>query len=148
VAAAIAAAAAVQAHASPVTSLALHQVDATTLLVASTSADPALQLWHCHHGSSSRDSLQSSSSSFKELQEQLNQQFGEAAWQLQPPVHVGTQIQHCVALASLPNNTDVIVMATGGTDSHVRLFVRMPGVASDMLVAEKQEPDAKQQQQQ
>jgi hypothetical protein len=97
---------------------------------------------------SSNSSSSGSGNSFKELQEQLNQQFGEAAWQLQPPVHVGTQIQHCVALASLPNNTDVIVMATGGTDSHVRLFVRMPVVASDMLVAEKQEPDAKQQQQQ
>jgi len=39
-------------------------------------------------------------------------------------VHVRRQIQHCVALATLPEDPECVLMATGGTDSSVRLYVR------------------------
>jgi hypothetical protein len=113
-----------QAHQSAVTSLALHQLDANTLLLASTSADPQLQLWHCSHSSSSSNAHQ------QDLAELLQARFGPAAWQLQPPVHVGSQIQHCVALAELPEDPGWLVMATGGTECSIRLFVRGPTAAA------------------
>jgi hypothetical protein len=144
-AAAIAPAALLQAHQSAVTSLALHQINADTLLLASTSADPQLQLWHCNHTSSSSNASQQ-----EQQQQQLQACFGPQAWQLQPPVHVGSQIQHCVALTELPEDPGWLVMATGGTECSIRLFVRGPAAAaaSEAVTADEASPQQQQQQQQ
>jgi hypothetical protein len=127
-----------QAHQSAVTSLALHQVDAATLLLASTSADPQLQLWHCNHTRSSSSANQ---------QHHLQACFGPQAWQLQRPVHVGSQIQHCVALAELPEDPEWLVMATGGTECSIRLFVRGPAAAASEAAAADEASSQQQQQQ-
>jgi WD40 repeat protein len=95
------------------------------LLLASTSADPHVRLWECHHPSTSPQQQQQQDVQGCSLQEQqLQARFGAAAWRVQQPVHVGRQIQHCVALATLPEDPHCVLMATGGTDSTVRLYVR------------------------
>lgn len=100
------------------------------LLLASTSADPAVWLWllsNCGGGTQlplhAANGTTSGSSSSEQQQQVLQARFGAAAWQQQQPVHVGTQIQHCVALATLPEDPGCVLMATGGTDSTVRLWV-------------------------
>lgn len=110
-------------HESPVTSLALQVLDNHQLLLASTSADPCIRMWQCDL-SNCRSSPQLQQQCDPQQQLQLLQaRFGSAAWQQQPDVHVGRVIQHCVALATLPGNPGCVLMATGGTDSTIRLFV-------------------------
>lgn len=46
-------------------------------------------------------------------------------------MHVGRQIQHCVALATLPEDPSCVLLASGGTDSTVRLYVRDPDSSSN-----------------
>lgn len=138
-----------QAHNSPVTSLAVQELNSSTFLLASTSGDPQLQLWHCNHhaGQQQQQQLENDSNGHPPaddpIQPQLEQCFGPAAWQQLLPVPTGPQIQHCVALARLPEDPDWLVMATGGTDSTVRLFVRGPSSSS----SSERAPGQQQQQQ-
>lgn len=122
-----------QGHESPVTSLALQPLSQDVLLLASTSADPHVRLWECHHPSKSPQQQQQQDVQGCSVQEQqLQVRLGAAAWRVQQPVHVGRQIQHCVALATLPEDPHCVLMATGGTDSTVRLYVREGSSCADI----------------
>lgn len=123
-------------HESAVTSLALLQSSPGTLLLASTSADVQIRIWECMYGRAAappdepelqQAETDNNAATRHALALDLATRFGTQAWIQQPPVPVGTRVQHCVALASLPQaGPGWTVMATGGTDSIVRLYVLGP----------------------
>jgi WD40 repeat protein len=115
-----------QGHQSPVTCLALHSMPQQQLLLASTSADAVVRLWllqGSHAAQQQQQPAHAAAAAAAAAAEALQRQFGAGAWQQQAPVAVGTRMQHCVALAALPGDPACVLMATGGTDSIIRLFV-------------------------
>lgn len=136
-----------QVHESPVTSLALQVLSNQQLLLASTSADPCIRSWQCDLSTSSSSSPQLSQQQCDPQQQLqlLQARFGSAAWQQQPDVHVGPVIQHCVALATLPGNPGCVLMASGGTDSTIRLFVRDTSTSSSSSSSQAAAPGSIQQ---
>ncbi|GLI63733.1 hypothetical protein VaNZ11_006797 [Volvox africanus] len=59
--------------------------------------------------------------------------YGQARWQLSQRIHVGTKIQTTAAITQLPLDPEWTLLATGGTDRKVHLYVRPPASAIDSV---------------
>jgi WD40 repeat protein len=115
--------------------LAILVLNQRELLLASTSADPHIRLWQCNISTPAHNQQVQN----QEQQQLLQERFGAAAWHRQLPVAVGRQIQHCVALETLTEDPACVLMATGGTDSTVRLYVRDPSSIDSTAVPGQQD---------
>ena len=62
--------------------------------------------------------------------EEASEAYGQERWQLQQTISLGTHIQQAVALTHLPSDPSWLLLATGGTDKQVHLYVRPPGAGS------------------
>ncbi|GMH35495.1 hypothetical protein BSKO_03363 [Bryopsis sp. KO-2023] len=87
-------------HKSGVTDLAWWKRSDGSLLVVSTSCDEFVAVWEA---SQTEDLTQDS-------------------WRLKQKIPVGFKVQHCVAVGSLPNDPDCLLMALGGTDTRIHLY--------------------------
>jgi WD40 repeat protein len=107
-----------------------------SFLLAATTGDEQCYIWDCHpeQAAAALPAAASTPSPAAAAGQAPSQdaisscsRFGSHAWQLQQTVPVGRHIQHCCALAPLPGDPQYIVLATGGTDSLIRLWLRAPG---------------------
>ncbi|GIL68204.1 hypothetical protein Vafri_21466 [Volvox africanus] len=57
--------------------------------------------------------------------------YGQSRWQLSQRIHVGTKMQTTAAMTQLPLDPEWTLLATGGTDRKVHLYVRPPASAID-----------------
>ncbi|GIM15503.1 hypothetical protein Vretimale_18281 [Volvox reticuliferus] len=56
--------------------------------------------------------------------------YGQSRWRLSQRIHVGTKMQTTAAMAQLPLDPEWTLLATGGTDRKVHLYVRPPAGAT------------------
>ncbi|KAG2482428.1 hypothetical protein HYH03_018632 [Edaphochlamys debaryana] len=61
--------------------------------------------------------------------------YGDSCWWLAQRIHVGTRMQTTAAMTHLPLDPDWTVLAMGGTDRCVGLFVRPPGPGASFAPA-------------
>lgn len=61
---------------------------------------------------------------------------------------MGTQLRHCAALSELPGSPGWLLLATGGTDARVTLYVRAPAAAAAATLGANAGAQPPQQQQQ
>lgn len=104
------------AHSGPITSISVLATTPTpsnnhsSCVMIATSGDGDVTVWAY---------TSSSSSSY-------NEGDTRSSWSLQQRVSFGTRLQQCSALSTLPMHPSTLVLALGGVDAKVRLFLSSP----------------------
>lgn len=116
-------AAVLQAHTAPVTSLAVLALPAGGLLLVSTAGDGEAAVWESSptgpNSSSGAGSATSAGAAAAGPPEQ-------DSWRLRQRIPLGHRLPGCAALAPLPSDPGWLLLALGGVDSTVRLFLCPP----------------------
>ena len=119
-------------------SLAAPPRPAGSFLVVSTAGDANVHIWHCTPSlcPSSPATTTTAGAATREpgdegtlspLLQSAAEAYGQSSWALQQTLHEGSHIQQAVALTHLPMEPSWLILATGGTDKLVRLYLRAPG---------------------
>lgn len=118
-----------QAHAAPVTSLAVLPLPAGGMLLVSTAGDGEAAVWESSplrpcDNSSRVDSTGSAAGAAAAAAAVPPEQD---TWRLRQRIALGHSLPGCAALAPLPADPGWLLLALGGVDSAVRLFLCPPG---------------------
>lgn len=133
-----------QGHTTGVTSLAiLPSPSMDRFMVVSTSSDSHLLVWQWSHDKPSHEAIEGRFDNMTIMESDGNGGTGVASglgsitsspsclllehWHLRETLEVGRSVQHSVALTSLPDEPERVLMATGGCDSIIRLWLGHQG---------------------
>ncbi|KAL4430983.1 hypothetical protein ABPG75_006239 [Micractinium tetrahymenae] len=115
-------AALLQAHAAPVTSLAVLPLPTGGLLLISTAGDGEAAVWECtpQFPTEAAEAAAAAAAAPPE----------QDSWRLRQRICLGHRLPGCAALAPLPADPGWLLLALGGVDSAVRLYLCPPGQGS------------------
>lgn len=126
-------AAVLQGHSGPVTSLTslpLPDSGGQGLLLVSTAGDGEVLVWECaapHAGGSTQLANGSSAANGSSIPADASPPLlQQGAWRLRQRLMLGHQLQACASLAPLPSDPDWVLLALGGVDAIVRLYLCSP----------------------
>ncbi|KAG1654228.1 hypothetical protein FOA52_004504, partial [Chlamydomonas sp. UWO 241] len=126
-------------HTAPVTALACYSLSGEgvphgAFLLISTAGDRSVHVWRCKPRPAAASATYAEGSRGSAL-DTADAAHGQAAWDLAQRVATGTHIQQAVALTHIPGDPTTLLLATGGTDKAVHLYVRAPGRDSHFELA-------------
>jgi hypothetical protein len=93
-----------QAHSGPITGIDLLPQPDGSILMVSTAGDADMRVWRWQHSSTAGAGAGAAAGISTPADVAGARALGQAHWQLQQAIHVGTKIQHCVALTVLPHD--------------------------------------------